>query len=252
MTEIRADIERFRALAASESYTSADFFEESGIGIYNEKRLHKILKRTLCERESCYEIKIGRYVADICDDGVISEIQCGSLLPLCDKLRYYLDETEYDVCIVHPLVAKRRIIKANKETGEVLSRRLSPKKESEWDGLASLYPIREFLSSPRVSVRFMFVELEEYRFSERMRYRREGAYDSEVFPTELVGCLDLNSPEDYTRFLPNELCGREFSVNEYSALTGVRGMDAYSVLNLLSALGITERKKQGRRVSYKS
>ena len=113
MIEILADIERFKALCDSESYNSADFFEEQGIGIYKEKRLHKILKRTLCERESCYEIKVGRYIADICDDGVITEIQCGPLSPLKAKLKYYLEETEYDVCIVHPLVAKRRLIRAD-------------------------------------------------------------------------------------------------------------------------------------------
>ena len=254
MIEIKADIERFAALAASESYTSADFFEEQGIGIYKEKRLHKILKRTLCEKESCYEVKVDRYIADICDDGVITEIQCGALSPLRDKLRYYLEETEYDVCVVHPIVAKRRIIRANKDTGEVLGRRLSPLKENIWSGLASLYPIREFLASPRLSVRFMFVELEEYRFSKKMRYRREGAYDREVFPIALLGCEDIDGADSLARFIPDGLKTRgdtPFSAADYAAAVEQKGIDAYSILNTLAAAGLLEREKQGRNVRYK-
>lgn len=251
MRIIEDDIKRFAELCAAEAYTSAEFFEESGIGIYNEKRMHKILKRMMCDRESCYEIKVGRYVADICDDGVITEIQCGAMAPLKEKLSYYLENTEYDVCVVHPIVARRRIIRADKETGEVLRSRLSSKKETEWQGMAELYPIRELLSSPRLSVRLMIVEVEEYRFSERVRYRKKGAYDREVFPTALRGSVELDGAEDYRRFLPDELSGREFGAKDYEPYTPLRGRDVYSALNVLAALGIVEREKQGRSVIYK-
>lgn len=251
MRIIEDDIRRFKELCDAEAYTSADFFEESGIGIYNEKRMHKILKRTVCERESCYEIRVGKYIADICDDGVITEIQCGDFAPLREKLSYYLTGTEYDVCVVHPLIVKRRIIRADKETGEIIRIRTSPRRESEWDALAELYPIRELLGSPRLSVRLMPVEVEEYRFSERMRYRREGAYDREVFPTALLGCIELDGTEDYFRFFPKELSGREFTAKDYEPFTPLRGRSIYSALNVLAALGIIEREKQGRMVRYK-
>ena len=250
MTVIKEDVERFKALCDSESYTSADFFEEQGIGIYKEKRLHKILKRTLCERESCYEIKVGRYIADICDGGVITEIQCGSLAPLRAKLEYYLEQTEYDVCVVHPLIVKRRIIRANRETGEVIRSRLSSVRENVWTGIAELYPIREFLPSPRLSVRFMLVELEEYRFSERMRYRKEGAYDKEVFPTALVGCEDIDTVDDLRNFIPAELCGKEFTAAEFASLIKQRGMNVYSILNTLAAIGALHGQKKGKAVIY--
>ena len=251
MIVIKEDIARFKALCDSESYTSADYFEEQGIGIYKEKRLHKILKRTLCDKESAYEVKVGKYIADICDDGVITEIQCGSLAPLREKLKYYLGQTEYDVCVVHPLVAKRRIIRANKETGEIIRSRLSSAKEGIWHGLAELYPIGELLRSPRLSVRFMFVELEEYRFSEKMRYRKEGAYDREVFPTALLGCEDIDSTEALASFVPKELYGKDFTAAEFTPYTNIRGMNVYSVLNTLAAAGVLDREKRGRGVWYR-
>ncbi len=242
--------EIFDSLCAAESYRVCGLSCESGIGIYNEKRLHKILKRTVCDNEDCFEVGVGRYVADVLADGVISEIQCASLAPLKAKIEYYLKETEFDVRVVLPLIVKRRIIRAERETGEIIRVRNSPKKENIYTALAKLYPIRELLVSPRLCVEVAFIEAEEYRYSERMRFRKKGAYDAELFPTSLVECVSLCGVEDYGKFLPEELKKDEFSAQDFAALTPLSGRDVYSALNTLAALGLLRREKQGRSVRY--
>ena len=240
----------FADLCAAQSYTVAGLSEEEGIGIYNEKRLHKMLKRTLCEDESCFEVKVGRFVADVLDGAVIREIQCRSFTPLVKKIEYYLSETDYAVQIVHPIIVDRLLIRAERETGEILSQKLSPKHETLYDALAELYPIRHLLSNRRLSYRVMLIECEEYRYSER-RYRcREGRYDHESFPTALVGSVTFRSAQDYAPLLPDSLRGREISAADFAAYSGLKGRKLYSALNVLSALGILRREERGRCVVY--
>jgi len=242
--------ELFDSLSAAESYRVCDIDDEIGIGIYNEKRLHRILKRTFCQREDCFEIKVGRYIADIAEAQTITEIQCGSMMPLEKKLEYYLKSTDYSIRVVLPIIVRRALIRADRETGEVMRVRTSPKKGSEWNALAKMYPISRLLTSNRLSICIMLIETEEYRYSEAVRYRKKGKYDAELFPTALVDSIVLEKIEDYLRFLPNELREGEFSAADFAPFTPLRGRDIYSALNTLSAIGVLKREKIGGRVRY--
>lgn len=242
--------EKFEGLCSAESYILNALSEEEGIGIYNEKRLHRILKRTVCDRESCFEVKVGRYTADILTDGRIYEIQCASLYPLKEKIAYYLDSTDYKVTVVHPLIVKKTLIRAEKETGEILRMKKSPKKESVESFLPDLIYIAHAVRNERFSICLVLIEAEEYRYSEAVRYRRSGKYDSELFPTTLVGVEEFSSPRDFERFIPNELRGREFSPSEYAPYTSLKGRDAYLALKVLAEIGLLKRRKDGRRVLY--
>lgn len=242
--------ERFNSLCSARSYLLSALSEEEGIGIYNEKRLHKILKRSICDCESCFEVKVGGYTADILEDGHIYEIQCAGLYPLKDKIAYYLGETDYEITVVHPLVVKRTIIRAERETGEVARVRRSPKKEKVEDALPMLFHLAHAFESGRFSLSLVQIEVEEYRYSEAVRYRRSGKYDSELFPTAFVGIEEFSSPRDFERFIPSELRGREFSPAEYIPHTPLKARDAYSALKFLAEVGLLSRRKDGRRVLY--
>jgi len=243
--------ELFESLCAAESYRVQGIDAESGIGIYNEKRLHRILKNTVCEKEDCFEVKVGRYVADVLDDDTVYEIQCASFKPLQRKLEYYLAETEYEICVLCPIISKKTVIRAERETGEIMRVRTSPKRQNEWNALAKLYPIRHLLGNERLMVKIMLIEAEEYRYSEAVRYRKSGKYDSELFPTLLAGSVELCGAGDYKKFLPEELRGAEFSASDFSRLTKLKSRDAYSALNTLAELGLIAREKNGRAVRYK-
>ena len=249
--EIKDNKERFAELASAESYRAVGLSAEEGIGIYNEKRLHRILKRTLCDDESCFEVKVGRYVADVLDGAVIREIQCRAFTPLAAKVAYYLSETDYSVEIVHPVTVKKRLVRADRETGEIIRIKTSPKHESIYNALARMYPLRELIGNRRLCLRVMLVETEEYRYSERRYYCREGRYDAESFPVALVDSVVLRTAEDYAALLPEELRGREFSAADFAPYCRLGKRDVYSALNVLAAIGVLHREQQGRRVVYK-
>ena len=156
---------RFSELCISESYAVRGLSAEEGIGIYNEKRLHRILKRTFCDNDNFFEIKVGRYTADVLVEGKIYEIQCRALAPLKDKIAYYLESTDYEVCVVHPIIVKRTIVRAERETGEISYVRRSPLREYPEFILPLLYHLQEFIANERFSILLAVVEVEEYRYS---------------------------------------------------------------------------------------
>ena len=226
-------------------------YDGDSIGTYNEKRLHRIFKRMVTGDAECYEVRQGRYVCDVvCPSGII-EIQTASFRPLEKKIKYYLENTVMNVTVICPVIAQKQIIRADKDTGEVLSSKRSPKKGNDLEALCELYHLRESFKSPRLTVMIPHIAAEEYRFSERVRYRKSGAYDKDLRPTELLGCTVLTDLEDCLSLIPEALKQKEFSASELTAATGIRNTrKRYYLLTFLESLDCLERKKEGRRVTY--
>ena len=132
------------------------------IGTYKEKQMHVALKRYATHDESRFEVKIGPYIADVCEKDRITEIQTGSFYPLRDKIAYYLNETEYHVTILHPVVTKRTRVWLDPATGEVLSHYRSPRAERVQDALRELFWLAPHLTHPRLTVCLMLVEGDYY------------------------------------------------------------------------------------------
>ena len=239
--------ERFASLCQREAEradgTAGDRFE-----LYAEKRLHRILKDFISEEEGTQEVSVGRYTADLLVGNEITEIQTKSLRSLAPKLAYYLGETEYRVTVLHPILAEKRLIRADRETGEVLSIKRSPKRGRSLDGLAELYGIASLLPNERLRIRFLFLRADEVRYSERVRYRKTGVYDSELFPRELLGETVLKEREDYREFLPEGVT--DFTAAEYGKHTKLRGRHLYSALNTLCAVGLLRREREGKKYRY--
>ena len=221
-----------------------------GIGTYSEKRFHRIFKRFVTDDASCYEAKIGGYVADVLCDGHVTEIQTTSYSKLAPKIKYYLENTDYTVSVVLPLICHKRIIRADKDTGEIKYVRTSPQKAQFSDALTHLYYLREYLADKRLMIHVVMVSAEEYRYSERMRYRLKGAYDNDVRPMDIKEETVLSGASDYLRFLPDELREGEFDTAAYSKLSGMGGRSMYSALNVLTSLGILARRQEGRKYFY--
>ncbi len=230
------------------------------IGVLGEKSLHSILKRFITEDESAYEVPIRtrdgevihKYVADVCTENKIFEIQTGGFYPLIPKLSYYLSETDYDVTVVHPIPMIRYKSWIDPKSGELKSRTRSPKKGRAEDALRELFWIREYLSSPRLHVTLLFLEEEEYRFLDGWSYdKKRGSNRCERVPVSLLGRVDLMSREDYRAFLPPEL-PLEFVASELGTLLGLRGRAVYSALRVFLSLGFFEEiGTRGRSVLYR-
>ena len=232
----------------------------------SEKRMHKTLKRYICPDESFHEARIkqsgearfsenesgrGGYIADVCVDGDIFEIQTAGFYPLKPKIDFYLKNTDFTVTVVHPLIAEKWSVWVEPETGETTARRRSPKKEKPWDLLPEIFWLVEYLDSERLRFCIPVIEAEEYRILDGYgRDKKKRATRYERIPIALIDELDFGGNE-LARLLPEKL-SREFTAVEFTRATGLRGRRAYYALKLLCLTGVAEKgEKVGRSYIYR-
>ncbi len=214
---------------------------ESGIGTLMEKRLHSILKRFLCDNEDYHEVGVAntRYVSDVRIGNLIFEVQTGDFAPMKKKIEHYLQNTDCTVTVVHPIPVIKWVSWIDPKTHEISARSRAPIKGRPEDLLPQLYCLLPYLQNPRLRYQLLFLEVEDFRLlnSRRPRNPKRGSQRYERIPLSLLGEMELNSPEDFAVFIPEEL-PKHFTVRQFSDLTKIRGIDAYSAVRVLSALGL--------------
>ncbi len=213
---------------------------EAGIGTLAEKRLHLILKRFLCEDEDFHEVGVPdtRYVSDVRIGNEIFEVQTGDFYPMQKKILHYLAHTDCTVTVVHPIAVKKWVSWIDAKTGETVERRPSPQKGRPEDLLPQLYGLLPALGDPRLRFRLLLIEAEDFRtLSGRTRNRKKGSKKYERIPLSLLGDVTYSSPEDFRSMIPADL-PPHFTVKQFSGLTKLRGIDAYSAVRALVALGL--------------
>ena len=236
--------------------------EGESIGTLSEKRLHSIIKKFIAPESEDHEVvlrermggedKRPKYVADLLIGNTAYEVQTGSFFPLAKKIAYYLENTELDVVIFYPIAYKKWVNWINKDTGEIDQRNRRSVCGKPTDVAGELYWILPYLDNPRLSIRVMMLEIEEYRFlSGWGRGGKRGSERYELIPTELCDIVSLELAEDYSIFIP-EMLGEEFTVPEYEKLSKIRGKAAYSAVRALCKLGLAEEcGKRGRTMLFK-
>ena len=241
---------KFDSLCAEFEKTMAGR-DSDGIGTYNEKILHKALKHAVCEDPSCLEVKVGAYVADILCDGEIFEIQTGGFYPLVKKIEYFLENTEYKITVVHPLITELLLIRMDGATGEVIRKKRSPKKETPASILPELFYLRHIVSSERVRFLLPQISGEEYRFSERVRGRKSGAYDAIFLPHRMIGLTELHGIDGVRAILPSEIRAAEsFDSAMFAKALKLRGRRLSLALKFLCDVEILTREKNGKKYIY--
>ena len=241
------DFERFEALCEEEAAV-AERGNGEAIGTYGEKRLHRILKRFVCADPNRHEVRVGRYVADVLTEEGITEIQTRSFRPLVNKLRYYLEHTDYAITVLCPVIAEKTIFRIERESGEILRIKRSPKHGRVIDVLPELFWLGELMKEDRLTVEVALIVAEEHRYSDRRYYNREGAFDSELYPRALRDCVLLRTREDLYAFLPEGM--ESFVAAEYEWFSKLKGRRLYSALNFLCAVGLLRREQDGKRYRY--
>ena len=252
MIRIPSDTEklRFEALCQKHSAFEVRGGDFNGIGIYNEKRLHRILKEFVCEDEKCFEVKLGGAVADVYCNGLVSEIQTSSFYPLKKKVSAYLGEENVKVRIIHPIISERTLVRVDPVSAEVLYSRRSPKKEKAQKILPELIYLSEHLGCERLCFEVYSVKAEEHRYSDEIhRYRKSGKRDSELFPTSLESVTVIENSNDLAELLPKTLTESQapFTAAEFIKQTGIRGRRAYNALGALCAANVLKKEKSGTR-----
>lgn len=210
-----------------------------GIGTLSEKTIHAILKNYYEPDEDKQEIPIEKYVADIYADGEIIEIQTRQFNKMRDKLSAFLPL--YPVTIVYPIPREKWIIWIDEESGELSKKRKSPVKGNPYIAFAELYKIKMFLKDPNLRLRFVLMDVEEYKLLNGWsRDKKKGASRYDRIPTELVEEIEINCLQDYMQFVPCEIDG-EFTSKEFAKAAHIPVSLAQTVLNILYHVGILTR-----------
>ena len=236
----------------------------NGIGTLGEKQMHAALKRFVCSDKSKHEIKIDgtegcikrdgdakkrSFVADILDGDTVYEIQTGGFAPMREKIRWIMENTTYNVTVVHP-IASELWVRYIGEDGSIGPRRKSPKKGKLSDIVGDLYYVREFIDSPRFSIALLFIEADSYK-KKTVKGKRVRSSKYELIPNALTSAMLFRNKNDYKVFIPDSL-PEQFTVKIYSRETQITGIDAYSIVKTLVFLGLLEPCGSiGRASAYK-
>ncbi len=268
------DSARFRRIVvdvlteACQMPTDTESSDYDGIGTLGEKQMHAAIKRYLCPDTSKHEILIDgsigcvvkevpggekkaakkrRFVADILDGNVIYEIQTGPFGPLKEKIAWILENTTYNIMVIHPIAEIKWLNLLDAQTGEVKTRKKSPQRGKLTDIASELYYFRDFIKSPRFSLVILMMEAEQYKKNAQKDGRKRPRYRKyELIPVSLLRAHIFRSAEDYRVFIPEDL-PRPFTVKQYSSLARIYGMDAYSIVHTLCHIGLLEElPKEGR------
>ena len=248
--------------------------EYDGIGTLGEKQMHAAIKRFICPDEGCHEVKIDgsalcieneespkdnsekkkkrRFVADVLKGDTIFEIQTGPFSPLKEKIEWILENTAYNVVIIHPIAETKWLNYISAQTGEIEKRQRSPQKGKFTDVAGDLYFFRDFIGNPRFSLVLLMVEAEQYKKNTVKDKRRRPKYRKyELIPISLLRAYVFKSENDYSIFIPTDL-PEPFTVKNYSSKSGIHGIEAYSIVKTLVHIGLLEQTDNiGRSAAYK-
>ena len=218
-----------------------------GIGLLEEKRLHSVFKRWICDDFDTHEQKVpGRgersrkFVADVLTkEGEIFEIQTADLYPMKKKIDFYMSETDHPVTVLHPLIGKKQILWMHPETGEITPAR-STLREGVLHGVAQLKAYIPYLCTPRFHLIFPVIEADEYRLLDGWgKGGKRGSHRYELLPRALTEVYRLSTREDFLAIFPE--MPPEFTAKEFGKSTRLRGYDLYDVLAVFEGLGIIEK-----------
>ena len=224
-----------------------------GIGTYQEKTLHRILKKYVCPKTQLHEVEIGNFIADAILENTIYEIQSAGLFPLKKKIAYYIEHTDKKIKIVCPILTAKRVIWVNPESGETSTPRKSPVGHGKMRVLPELVYLLPVLDFERVSFLIIGIEADDYKLlNGKGSDKKHGASRIERIPRSLTMLKSLSSKEDIASFfMPTEL-EKTFCSSDFSRLTNLRRRTLSAALKVLTSLQIIcADGKKGNAVMYR-
>ena len=226
----------------------------SAINTYNESSLHNTLKLYYANQYNGQtEVEADGHIYDIlCEDGLVIEIQTGSVARIAGKLKDALNKG-HKVILVYPLVNRKHIFLTD-ENGEKISNRLSPKKGCIYDILEQLTKITDILLNPDFTLEIITIDLIEHRIrtaeavqtkNRRRRYKKNWLKTNKRLE-EILETTEFKTAKDYLSLLPKdipqEFCAKDLALPKY----------AHLLLWILSRSSIIEMTpKKGRTFYYK-
>ena len=214
-------------------------------------QLHQQLKERYAEAlDGTLEAVVGRYRIDVRSADRLIEVQQASLSALRDKTRDLL--REHCVTIVKPIVRRWHLVKWTKQDGELLSRRLSPKRGDWWQAFDELIYFRNLFPHPNLSIDLVLVDIEEHRVAQKQRRFRGRDYRVlDRVLSEVVETRTLVTRADALRLFPGTLPA-EFDTSDIADAWKLPRYVAQRAAYFMREVGIAEIcGKRGRSIAYR-
>ena len=136
-----------------------------------EFSLHRQLKeRYAAAGPAECEVRLHNYRIDVVRDGVLIEIQHGSLSAIRDKVRRLLES--HNVLVVKPVVRRKRLVVRRRKNARPSRARMSPKRGSLLDVFHELIYFTRVFPHERLAIDVLLVDIEEWRRPPTRRRRR--------------------------------------------------------------------------------
>ena len=155
-----------------------------------ETSLHRQLKAHYAVDPSQQEVAYQGYRIDAVQDGKLIEIQHGSLAAIRDKIAELLQN--HRVVVVKPIIARKQLIKLDRRSGEVVDRRLSPKRGQLLDLFDELVYFTQVFPHKRLTLEVVLVEIEELRYPGHGRRRRRRENDFQIEDQRLLQIVETH------------------------------------------------------------
>lgn len=235
-------------LPLEKPFLSSDSLEMmmfESIGTQNEKTLHKSIKFYLCEDVACHEFRIGRFIADIYQDGHIYEIQTASFLSLKSKLEKLLPL--YKISLVYPIIRRKTIIEMDALSGSKKPKK-SPRVGKPLQVMRELVKIKTFLTDPNFEMIMFMTDVDEYRMKSMSTFENERINQ---IPKGVPELIRLKTQTDYLELLPSNL-NEQWTVKDLKTVVKRSLSDTQSFVQVLKQLDLIEMcGKEGRAYLYR-
>lgn len=174
------------------------------IGTLREKPLHASLKHWYANAGDGVEVPVDGYVIDLVRDDLLIEIQTRGFSSMRGKVTALLAAGR-NVRVVYPIPVDKWIVKID-ETGEAISRRVSPRHGVPVDVFAELVSFPHLLAEDALEVEILLTTEEEYRRHTPGRsWRRKGWTVLERRLIEVRDSMLMRNADDLIALLPGGL-----------------------------------------------
>jgi len=220
------------------------------IGTLREKPLHASLKQWYSRPGDRIEAPVDRFVIDLVRDDLLIEVQTRGFSSMKQKLADLLD-LGHHVRIVHPIASNRWIVKVD-GTGEVLSRRRSPRHGDPTDLFAELVSFPDLMTNPGLQIHLILTQEDEYRrHTPNRSWRRKGWTVIERRLIDVVDTMMISGAEDLAQLLPADL-PEPFTTEDLATALGRTRRVAQQMAYCLRQSGVvTPVGKAGNAVQYR-
>lgn len=219
------------------------------IGNLNESGLHNAIKHYYQRSGDRVEVKTGRYYIDIVRDDELIEIQTSNFTSIRNKLKSLLNE--YKVRLVYPIPEKKYIVRVSPDTGEIISRRKSPKHGKITDLFNELLRIPGMINHENFVFEVILCNVEEYRCKDgNGSWRRQGDSIIERKLIDVIETVEFKDKYDFMTFLIDTK-DNPFTTKKLAKKKNVSVGLARKIAYTLYGMGLIERVgKEGNSYLY--